>query len=167
MTSSEILRKPTLAVVIAFCDSTPYDPIPRPHVIAQAAGETGQHELWNMAIPPEMSSLEVFEAFAATYLHRPSDASKISFMPLARLETDTHELRVFAASRLFRWQDFRQLDDKELVPLTRARKQPHWTKTTRTAVENAYRSQGMKLILNHARMVRQSQIGSLNTHRQT
>ena len=164
MNPSHTLHKPTLAVVIAFCDSTPHDPIPRPYVVAQAAAEAGHHELWNMPITTGMSSLDVFKAFTEAYLHKPSAASSMHFLPLAFVRTEMQELRVFAASRLFRWQDFLRLDDKELIAFTSARKQLRWTAITQLAVDKAYRSQGMKLILDHARMVRQSQLGSLQTH---
>ncbi len=164
MNPSQTLPKPTIAMVIAFCDSTPHDPIPRPYVVAQAAAETGQHELWNMRVTPDMSSLDVFKAFTDAYLHEPSPASRMHFLPLAFVRTEVQELRIFAASHLFCWHNFLRLDDKELIAFTTARKQPRWTATTRLAVDKAYRSQGMKLILQHTRMVRQSQLGSHQAH---
>lgn len=164
MTPTHPPAQATRAMVIAFCDSTPHNPLPRPYVVAQASAEAGKHELWNMPIAPEMPHPEVFAAFATAYLHQPSERLRMSFLCLTRFRKDACEFRVFVASRLLFWQDFLRLDDKELIPLTRARKQPSWTDATRMAIDNAYRSEGMKLILGRARLVRQSRIGSLQAH---
>jgi hypothetical protein len=147
---------PTKALVLACVNSTPHDPIPRPYLVAQPGGLDGL-ELWNMDLPRTMDTMEVFEAFADAYLLRPKNELKFVFMPLARVETPTHVLRVFAANRLLNWQDFIRLDDKELFPLRSGRK-ANWTDMSQLAIDAAFRSEGMRLILSNHRMVQQGQV---------
>lgn len=154
--------KPKIAVVIPLCDSTPYDPIlPRPHVIAQQARKPGTYELWNIKVTPDTTTMEIFKQFAADYLLDPQDADSVSLMPLANIETKTHSLQILTASRLFRWQDFAQLDNKKIVPVTMARKKLFWSKRTQQAMKAAYYSEGLRLILNLARLVQQGRMVGL------
>lgn len=154
MNAMPSFRKPTLAVVIAFCDSTPDDPMPRPYVVAQPANNEGLHDLWNMPVHPDMTNLDIFAQFAEDYLLNPKELRTIGLAQLARMEISTHYLRVFVASRYMRWQEFQRLDDKALVPFTAARKQLIWTETTKLVLETAYRTKGMRMLREYSKLVR-------------
>ena len=171
--------KPTLAMVLAFCNPSASHHKLDARLLTLA--EPGKNLLspWYVQVPSEIGDEQPYIA-AAKHAHkllinedRISSLRKqaliwTSFLPLGITESETHVIRIFALSRIVDIDEIRVWSDRiTLVPLDEVEQyQSRWNLNAWLALNTILRSPTLELILENSDLVEKSRMATVQQHQQ-